>query len=208
MQAPPGSSSPNNTGTIGSRGGGLDSQKHLAYGLIPIPRDRSLATMDKGVVRATRRESLKMQYSEGEDSKSRQARIAEAAYFRAERRGFRGGDPVTDWIDAEHEVDEELRRSEHRRFIEELEARLATAGTKLKSFKKKVATLTADARKEVERDAQRLAKLRDAFELRLEEIRSQGLDAGHAAKQQAEKIWNEISETIKRMPRASRKPRS
>lgn len=30
--------------------------------------------------------------------------IAQAAYFRAERRGFQGGCPVQDWLEAEHEV--------------------------------------------------------------------------------------------------------
>lgn len=36
--------------------------------------------------------------------------IAEAAYFRAERRGFVGGDPQSDWFAAEAEIDERLRR--------------------------------------------------------------------------------------------------
>lgn len=31
--------------------------------------------------------------------------IAEAAYLRAERRGFSGGDPLDDWLTAEREVD-------------------------------------------------------------------------------------------------------
>jgi hypothetical protein len=31
--------------------------------------------------------------------------IAEAAYLRAEARGFEGGDPTVDWLEAEHEVD-------------------------------------------------------------------------------------------------------
>ncbi len=31
--------------------------------------------------------------------------IAEAAYRRAEERGFVGGDPVADWLEAEREVD-------------------------------------------------------------------------------------------------------
>lgn len=30
--------------------------------------------------------------------------IAEAAYFRAEQRGFQGGDPVQDWVEAEKEI--------------------------------------------------------------------------------------------------------
>jgi len=35
--------------------------------------------------------------------------ICDAAYFRAERRGFVGGNAVQDWLDAEAEIDELLR---------------------------------------------------------------------------------------------------
>jgi hypothetical protein len=31
--------------------------------------------------------------------------IAESAFFKAERRGFEGGDPIEDWLEAEKEVD-------------------------------------------------------------------------------------------------------
>lgn len=34
--------------------------------------------------------------------------IAQAAYFRAEARGFNGGDPREDWTQAEKEVDQQL----------------------------------------------------------------------------------------------------
>lgn len=30
--------------------------------------------------------------------------IAEQAYYRAEKRGFNGGDPVADWLEAEQEI--------------------------------------------------------------------------------------------------------
>lgn len=36
----------------------------------------------------------------------RHRRIAEAAYYLAERRGFRGGDPVQDWLVAEAQIDQ------------------------------------------------------------------------------------------------------
>jgi hypothetical protein len=36
--------------------------------------------------------------------------IAEAAYERAQRRGFKGGDPVTDWLEAEQDIDARLPR--------------------------------------------------------------------------------------------------
>jgi len=37
--------------------------------------------------------------------------IAEAAYFRAQRRGFGNGDPVRDWAEAEAEIDAMLLNS-------------------------------------------------------------------------------------------------
>lgn len=137
--------------------------------------------------------------------KDRRARVAEAAYLRAERRGFRDGDPVADWIAAEHEVDAMLERDEHHLLLEELESRLATAGAKLKSLKRQVSKLTADARKEVEQDVQKLAKLRDALEKRIGEVREQGAEASHKARQHAEKLWSEISATIDKRKSARRK---
>ena len=39
------------------------------------------------------------------DGADRYRMIATAAYFRAEHRGFTGGDPVEDWLAAEAEID-------------------------------------------------------------------------------------------------------
>jgi hypothetical protein len=41
--------------------------------------------------------------------RSRQRKIAEAAYFKAERRGFAGGRELDDWLAAEQEVDRATR---------------------------------------------------------------------------------------------------
>jgi len=139
-----------------------------------------------------------MESSQRTNTKQRHQRIAEAAYFRAEKRGFEGGDPVADWVDAEQEIDAEQKRAEHRRLIEDLEERLATAGNKLKSLKRKVASRTAAARAELEEDIQRLAQLRESLAKRLDEVREQGLQAGHRAWQQAEKLWLEIAEIAAR----------
>jgi hypothetical protein len=38
----------------------------------------------------------------------RDRRVREAAYFRAERRGFVGGAPEQDWIEAEREIDRQI----------------------------------------------------------------------------------------------------
>lgn len=42
----------------------------------------------------------------------RHRQIAEAAYFRAEQRGFSGRDPERDWYEAEAEIDAALCRDE------------------------------------------------------------------------------------------------
>lgn len=43
----------------------------------------------------------------------REQMIAEAAYFRYERRGFQGGDPQRDWLEAEVEIDQMLGGTLH-----------------------------------------------------------------------------------------------
>jgi len=48
-------------------------------------------------------------------SESREARIAEAAYWRAERRGFTSGQELDDWLAAEKEVDEDIATKRTRR---------------------------------------------------------------------------------------------
>lgn len=42
-------------------------------------------------------------------AEQRQQMIAEAAYFLAERRGFNGGDPGQDWLEAEAEIERRLK---------------------------------------------------------------------------------------------------
>lgn len=39
--------------------------------------------------------------------------IEEAAYFKAEQRGFQDGDPVADWLMSEKEVDSLLSQNPH-----------------------------------------------------------------------------------------------
>ena len=140
-----------------------------------------------------------MQTFQASDGKERERWIAEAAYFRAERRGFVGGDPIRDWIEAEHEIDAELRKQEHRRLLANFESRLETAGKKLAALRKKGSTLAAGARQEIEQDVQKLGRLRDSLEKRLEEIRAQGTEAGHKAKEHAEALWGEISAIVDRL---------
>ena len=47
----------------------------------------------------------KAEKSNESNSFERQRRIAEAAYYKAERRGFTPGQEERDWLDAEKEID-------------------------------------------------------------------------------------------------------
>jgi hypothetical protein len=132
-------------------------------------------------------------------SGQRRQMIAEAAYFRAERRGFSGGDPVADWFEAEVEVDAELKRLGRQHVIERLEIAVVTATKTLEAFKKKVAKLAAGARAEWQRDADRLKELRDGLRQKLGEVREQSEEAGQKAREQAEKIREEIGELVDRI---------
>ena len=138
-----------------------------------------------------------MPKKERADSERRRRMIAEAAYFRAEKRNFRG-DPVTDWIEAETEIDSSSGNPEDRRILDRVEEQVATAGKKLKALRKKVSGMKTDARKEWKQDAEKLAELRDSLEKRLEEIRERGEHASRKAQKQAEKLWDEISEIVQR----------
>jgi hypothetical protein len=52
------------------------------------------------------------------EPEARDARIAEAAYFRSAHRGFEPGHDVDDWLAAEVEIDEALARGDLPRFME------------------------------------------------------------------------------------------
>ena len=72
--------------------------------------------------------------------------IAETAYFLAQERSFTGGDPVSDWIEAERRVDRQLSALAIARMLELLESGVATAARKLGALRRRVSTLAASAR--------------------------------------------------------------
>lgn len=132
------------------------------------------------------------------DVRRRNQMIAEAAYFRAEQRGFNGGDPMVDWVEAEAEINARLCSADEDNILVRLGERVTIATKRLKALKKKVSGMKADARKEWQQDVEKLAALRDALKMRLEEVRERGEKATRKAQKQAEKIWEEISEIIQR----------
>jgi hypothetical protein len=134
----------------------------------------------------------------------RQQMIAEAAYFRAERRGFNGGDTVRDWCEAEAEIDAQLRKLEDGQLVERVEEVLDAAATRLAAARRKIARLSSDARGEWERDLDRLVALRDSLKPKLAELKEQGERAGRRLREQTEKIGADLSELMRRLEAKSK----
>ena len=132
-------------------------------------------------------------------SSQRQQMIAEAAYFKAERRRFDGGDAVRDWCEAEAEIDARLLQLEDGQLVERIEEALKTTARRLAAVRRKVVRLSSEARGEWERDLDRLAALRDTLQPTLVELKQQGERAGRIVRAQAEKIRDEIGEVLQRL---------
>jgi hypothetical protein len=129
--------------------------------------------------------------------------IANAAYFRAERRGFKDGDPVVDWLEAEAEVDSQLGRDQD--WFSAIDGRLATVSEKLGVLRKRLAGVRTEVREEWISDVEKLAKLRDKLQETVDGVRAQGEHASEKVKRQADKIWDELSRAVEHM--SSRKAR-
>lgn len=138
-----------------------------------------------------------MQAEDKVTDEHRQQMIAEAAYFRAERRGFSGGDAVRDWCEAEAEVDAHLREIEHAQCAARIEEALEMASKKLASVRRKAANLSAGARAEWQKDVERLVMLRAALKPKLAEIKEQGERVGQRLQDQAEHLRGELAELLR-----------
>jgi phosphoenolpyruvate-protein kinase (PTS system EI component) len=125
--------------------------------------------------------------------------IAEAAYFRAERRGFGAGDLDRDWLEAEAEVDARLEQHDADHMVDRLEEGLAVATKKIAELKRRASRLKTEARAEWQQDIAILVTHRDALRAHLKAIRAQGEHAGHALRQQAQHAWEEIRESVERI---------
>ena len=129
----------------------------------------------------------------------RQQMIAEAAYFKAERRGFCGGDAVRDWCEAEAEIDARLLQLDDGQLVERLEEALKSAASRVAAVRRKVARLSSDARGDWACELDKLVALRDTLKPKLVELREQGERAGRIVRERAEKIGDEIAEVLQRL---------
>ncbi|HUO66830.1 MAG TPA: DUF2934 domain-containing protein, partial [Gammaproteobacteria bacterium] len=125
----------------------------------------------------------------------RRQMIAEAAYFRAERRGF-GGDSVGDWIEAESEIDDRLRQIDQKYLLASLDEGIAVATKKVSAMKRKASTAAASARANLQRDVEQLVTLRDFVRAKAKELRDEGTRAGELAFHQAERACHDLADAL------------
>ena len=109
------------------------------------------------------------------------------------------GDPVADWLEAEHEIDARLGNGRSR--IDGLEERLAATNERLKAFRKRLTEMTSGARREWEDDVEKLARYRDRLRKRAREAREQTGQAAEKAKLKAEEVWDELSAHMEKLSR-------
>ncbi len=129
----------------------------------------------------------------------RRQMIATAAYFRAERRGFQGGDPAEDWFAAEVEVDRMLQeggKESKAQFEQRLEAQLAAWDKVLDELGAAAGKAKASARKELERQIEALAARRGALSEQLQQLRSRTAHAWSDVKEGMEKAWDDMRQAI------------
>lgn len=142
-------------------------------------------------------------------SEERYQKIAETAYLRAEKRGFAPGDPMQDWLVAEQEIDALLKgplarakvslSAAKKEFQKTLEAQLHEWDIKLADLKSKAETVSADIRKDYEKQIEILIEKRGLVEQRVLELRSLTEEVWGELKEGTEKAWDEIHKTLEQI---------
>lgn len=110
--------------------------------------------------------------------------IAEAAYYRALRRGFEGGDPVDDWLAAEREINQALPKAPQQR--EE-----AVVYDKLRAA---LGRLLAQVQESVNAES-----VRQAFDRAIEEVRTTGTHTAETIARAAASLRKDMASAAERL---------
>jgi len=160
--------------------------------------------MNEQVNKAVSGGETRMDGSQAPTPEQRHFMITEAAYYRAERRGFQGGDPVADWLEAEAEIEAMLRgasepdkeKTAKEAFQEKLETQLREWDKKLDGLKGKAKKAKADLRHDLEAQLEALRAQRAAAHDKLQELRQRSENAWEDLKEGAENTWDEMQKAI------------
>ncbi|MDA8327415.1 MAG: DUF2934 domain-containing protein [Betaproteobacteria bacterium] len=130
--------------------------------------------------------------------------IAEAAYYRAEHRGFWCGNPVKDWLEAEDEIDamwceianpvKTITAKED--FQTKLEAQLKKWDQKFAGLKNKAKKMKDQLRHELETQLEILHARRVVAHEKLQGLRHRSEDAWEDMKEGAERALDEMQKAI------------
>ena len=141
-------------------------------------------------------------------SEQRQQMIAEAAYYRAECRGFCGGDPRTDWLESEAEIDalflqqDDIQNhtpAEKESVLHRLESLLREWDQRIEEFT--VATKNARTKLSAELHEQMaaLAEKRAIAQQKLTALRDLSADTWHDMREHAIQRFDELHAAIERV---------
>jgi DNA anti-recombination protein RmuC len=140
-------------------------------------------------------------------TEQRQRMIAEAAYFRAEQRGFQGGDPVDDWLQAEAEIDQlELGGGQpaRARLADQIAAQLREWDGQVSTLAAKARDLSSTVRAELERELERLKPLRTTAGQALDDMRQRAGQATDDLRALSEKVRSELADGLENLARRLR----
>ncbi len=139
--------------------------------------------------------------------KQRYQMIAEAAYLRAEKRGFIGGDVTDDWLKAEAEIDRILQppsktdgeeMTTKQAFLQKLEMQLKEWDARFEELKGKAKKAKAEIRADVERQIAFIADQRAAAHEKMLELRQRTENTWEELKSGMEKTWRDLHDTLDR----------
>ncbi|MHB1100816.1 MAG: DUF2934 domain-containing protein, partial [Burkholderiales bacterium] len=107
-------------------------------------------------------------HSHGKSAEERYRMISEAAYFRAEKRGFDGNHAMEDWIESEEEIDRVLleprRMKEKEAFRKRIEAQFDEWDVRLDELRQKAREAGIDIRSDFDAQTRALAEKRAALQ--------------------------------------------
>lgn len=154
----------------------------------------------------SRQETVVEKYAMSITPDQRYQMIAQAAYFRAEKRGFIIGDTTQDWLDAEVEIDrilqQQLGQSEtpqgkaKQAFQLKIEAQLKDWDAKLDELKAKAREAKAELRADYGKQIEILSDKRATAQAKLQELRLRTEDAWEDLKGGTERAWDEMRKAL------------
>jgi hypothetical protein len=130
--------------------------------------------------------------------------IAVAAYYRAQRRGFAPGDPTADWLEAEAEIEQQLKPAQSptpspkQAFQHKLESELRQWEAKLEQLRARAKDAQAGIRAEFELQLEALAARQALAQEKLRELSRHGERTWEDLKEGAEKAWADLREALER----------